>query len=162
MATCRYCNQPAGFLCRQHGQCCDLHAEGIREMTQLAAQAAGFNETALRSTLGAIATRAQATETISPGQWPRDGPRSSSTPCRTASPPGKRKQGPVPSGTGWPTGTSLLPPKTRRPSPRPGHSRTELPLGTPDYREGHSRPFSGNLTPFPGTRNKAPIGQALR
>ena len=31
-------------------------------MTQLAAQAAGFNETALRSTPGAIANRAQATD----------------------------------------------------------------------------------------------------
>ena len=49
MGTCRYCNQNAGFLRRQHGQCRDLHAEGIQEMTQLAAQAAGtagFNETA--------------------------------------------------------------------------------------------------------------------
>ena len=65
MATCRYCNQNAGFLRRQHGQCRDLHAAGIREMTQLAAQSAGtasFNETALRSTLRAIAARAQATE----------------------------------------------------------------------------------------------------
>ena len=60
-----YCNQKAGFLRRQHGQCRDLHAAGIQEMTQLAAQAAGtasFNETALRSTLRAIAARARATE----------------------------------------------------------------------------------------------------
>ena len=65
MATCRYCNQSAGFLRKQHGACRDLHATGIQEMTQLAAQAAGtsgFNETALRSTLQAIAARAQATE----------------------------------------------------------------------------------------------------
>ena len=65
MGTCRYCNQNAGFLRRQHGQCRDLHDAGIQEMTQLAAQAAGtasFNETALRSTLRAIANRAQATE----------------------------------------------------------------------------------------------------
>jgi hypothetical protein len=34
MGTCRYCNQSAGFLRRQHSQCRDLHAEGIREMTQ--------------------------------------------------------------------------------------------------------------------------------
>ena len=63
--TCRYCNQNAGFLRRQHGQCRDLHATGIREMTQLAAQATGtasFNETALRNTLRAIAARARATE----------------------------------------------------------------------------------------------------
>ena len=66
MATCRYCGQNAGFLRKQHGQCRDLHATGIQEMTQLAAQAAGtppvFNETALRSTLQAIADRARATE----------------------------------------------------------------------------------------------------
>ena len=65
MGTCRYCGQNAGFLRRQHGQCRDLHAAGIQEMTQLAAQAAGtagFSETALRSTLQAIANRAQATE----------------------------------------------------------------------------------------------------
>ena len=65
MATCRYCNQKASFLRRQHGQCRDLHTTGIQEMTQLAAQAAGtasFNETALRNTLGAIAARARATE----------------------------------------------------------------------------------------------------
>ena len=64
MGTCRYCNQSAGFLRKQHGQCRDLHTAGIQEMTQLAAQAAGtssFNETALRSTLQAIATRARAT-----------------------------------------------------------------------------------------------------
>ena len=48
MGTCRYCNQSAGFLRKQHSQCRDLHALGVREMTQLAAQAAGtasFNET---------------------------------------------------------------------------------------------------------------------
>ena len=64
MGTCRYCNQNAGFLRKQHGQCRDLHAQGIQDMTQLAAQAAGtsgFNETALRTTLQAIATRASAT-----------------------------------------------------------------------------------------------------
>ena len=66
MGTCHYCQQPAGFLRRQHGQCRDLHTTGVQEMTQLAAQAAGtagFNETALRNTLEAIATRARATET---------------------------------------------------------------------------------------------------
>ena len=64
MGTCRYCGQNAGFLRKQHGQCRDLHTTGIQEMTQLAAQAAStssFNETALRSTLQAIATRARAT-----------------------------------------------------------------------------------------------------
>ena len=65
MGTCRYCGQNAGFLRKQHGQCRDLHTAGIREMTQIAAQAAGspeFNETVLRSTLRAIATRAGVTE----------------------------------------------------------------------------------------------------
>ena len=65
MGTCRYCNQSAGFLRSQHSQCRDLHAEGVREMVQLAAQAAGtasFNETALRNSLQAIASRARATE----------------------------------------------------------------------------------------------------
>ena len=65
MGTCRYCNQNAGFLRKQHSQCRDLHAMSIQEMTQLSAQAAGtagFNETALRSTLQAIATMARATE----------------------------------------------------------------------------------------------------
>ena len=64
MGTCRYCGQNAGFLQKQHGQCRDLHAAGMQEMTQLAAQAAGtssFNETAIRSTLRAIADRARAT-----------------------------------------------------------------------------------------------------
>ena len=64
MATCRYCGQNAGFLRKQHGPCRDLHATGIQEMTQLAAQAAGttgFNEVALLSTLQAIADRARAT-----------------------------------------------------------------------------------------------------
>ena len=65
MATCRYCNHPAGFLRKQHGQCRDLHDRGIQEMVQLAAQAAGttgFNETALRGTLQVIVARARATE----------------------------------------------------------------------------------------------------
>ena len=65
MAACRYCNQNAGFLRKQHRQCRDLHDQGILEMAQLAAQAAGttgFNETALRGTLQAIANRARATE----------------------------------------------------------------------------------------------------
>ena len=55
----------AGFLRKQHGPCHNLHAAGIQEMTQLAALAAGtagFNETALRSTLQAIVARARATE----------------------------------------------------------------------------------------------------
>ena len=64
MGTCRYCNQSAGFLRKQHGQCRDLHAQGMRERPQLTSQAAGtagFNETALRNTLQSIATRARAT-----------------------------------------------------------------------------------------------------
>ena len=65
MGTRRYCGQNAGFLRKQHGQCRELHATGIQEMTQLVTQAAGtvgFNETALRSTLQAIATQARATD----------------------------------------------------------------------------------------------------
>ena len=63
--TCRFCNQSAGFLQKQHRQCRALHAQGMREMTRLAPQAAGtasFNETALRNTLQAIATQAKATD----------------------------------------------------------------------------------------------------
>ena len=49
------------------------------------------------------------------------------------------------------------PPKPHRPSPGPGHSRTKRTPGTPDlYREGHSKPFSGNLTRFPGTCIRMP------
>ncbi len=62
--TCRHCGQKTGLLQRDHTQCRQTHQAGIQEMTQLAAQAAGtssFNETALRSTLQAIATRARAT-----------------------------------------------------------------------------------------------------
>ena len=63
MGTCRYCNQSAGFLRKQHRPCQDLHAQSMREMTQLAAQAAGtagFSEKALRNTLQTIASRARA------------------------------------------------------------------------------------------------------
>ena len=62
--TCRHCGQKTGLLQRDHPQCRQTHQSGMNEMTQLAAQAAGtssFNETALRSTLQAIATRARAT-----------------------------------------------------------------------------------------------------
>ena len=65
MRTCKYCGQNAGFLRKQHGQCRELHEEGMQEMTQLAAQAAGspgFSEIALRQTLGAIAGRVCAAE----------------------------------------------------------------------------------------------------
>ncbi len=65
MGICRYCNQSAGFLRKQHSDCRELHTQGIREMTDLATQGAGtavFNETALRNTLQAIALRARATE----------------------------------------------------------------------------------------------------
>ena len=64
--TCRHCGQKTGLLQREHTQCRQTHRAGMNEMTQLAAQAAGtssFNETALRSTLQAIANRARATET---------------------------------------------------------------------------------------------------
>ena len=82
MGMCRYCNQNAGFLRKQHRQCRDLRSTGIQEMTQLAAQAAGttgFNETAHRSTLQAIAQRSRATgedidralEETSGKAWPR-------------------------------------------------------------------------------------------
>ena len=63
-ATCRYCDQNAGFLRKQHGQCRDLHTSGYQEMVQLAAQAAmghSFNETALRQSPSAIANRSRAT-----------------------------------------------------------------------------------------------------
>ena len=81
--TCRHCGQKTGILQRDHPQCRQTHQAGIQEMTQLAAQAAstgGFSETALRSTLQAIADRARATpEDISqaiadgwaPGRQPR-------------------------------------------------------------------------------------------
>ena len=62
--TCSYCGQKTGLLQRDHPQCRQTHQAGIQEMTQLAAQAAstgGFRETALRSTLQAIADRARAT-----------------------------------------------------------------------------------------------------
>ena len=55
MVKCRYCNQNAGFLRKQHGPCRDLHATGIQEITKLAAQAADthtFNEAAFRQILG--------------------------------------------------------------------------------------------------------------
>lgn len=63
MGICRYCNQSAGFLRKQHSDCRELHTQGIREMTDLATQAAGtagFNETALRNTLQAVALQAVA------------------------------------------------------------------------------------------------------
>ena len=65
MGACKHCGQNAGFLRKQHGQCRDLHATGVREMTHLATQSAGspgFSEVALRQTLRVIAGRAHATE----------------------------------------------------------------------------------------------------
>ena len=65
MGMCRHCGQKAGFLRKQHSQCRDLHAAGIQEMTQFAAQAAGahtFNEAAIRKTLGAIAQRSHTSD----------------------------------------------------------------------------------------------------
>ena len=64
-STCRHCGKRAGFLKQVHPDCQKAHTEGWDQMVQLAAQAAGtagFSETALRSTLRAIAARAQATE----------------------------------------------------------------------------------------------------
>ena len=64
MGMCRYCNQNAGFLRKQHRQCRDLRSTGIQEMVQLAAQAASahtFKEATLRQTLQAIAQRSRAT-----------------------------------------------------------------------------------------------------
>ena len=63
--TCRHCGQKTGLLQRDHTRCRQTHQAGMNEMTQLAAQVAGtasFDETALRKTLQAIATRAQATQ----------------------------------------------------------------------------------------------------
>ena len=31
MGTCQYCNQKAGLLRKQHPECRDLHATGVRE-----------------------------------------------------------------------------------------------------------------------------------
>ena len=62
--TRRHCGQKTGLLQRDHAQCRQTHQAGMNEMTQLAAQAVGtssFNETALRTTLQEIATRARAT-----------------------------------------------------------------------------------------------------
>ena len=121
MGTCRYCGQNAGFLRKQHGQCRELHAKGIKEMTELAALAAGtagFNETPLRSTLQAIADRARATEDeISQAPSPPAGPRASSTPCRTASSRPTRKRTSATFGTGWPTRTSQRHHRIHHPGP---------------------------------------------
>ena len=58
MGNCYYCNKNAGFLRKEHRQCGNQHEEGVREMTQLVAQAAGtldFRESALRQSLQSIA-----------------------------------------------------------------------------------------------------------
>ena len=100
MGTCCYCNQSAGFLRRQHSQCRDLHAEGVQEMVQLAAQAAGtasFNETSLRNTLQAIANRAKATEDDVSHAIPTTGPgRPSGTSQRGSLPGTSRASPPIP------------------------------------------------------------------
>ena len=65
LGTCLFRQRLTDFLQRQPWQCRDLHAQGIREMTEIAAQAAGttgFNEKALQNTLQPIAVRARATE----------------------------------------------------------------------------------------------------
>ena len=84
MAACRYCNQNAGFLRKQHRQCRDLHDQGILEMAQLAAQAAGtagFNETALRGTPSRPSRTGPAPpRTRSPRPSPTAGSKASSTP----------------------------------------------------------------------------------
>ena len=51
MGTCRYCDQNAGFLWKQHCPCRDLHSTAIQEMTQLPTQAASthsFKEASFR------------------------------------------------------------------------------------------------------------------
>ena len=63
MGICRYCQQPAGFLHWQHPQCRDIHTQGLREMTELAARAASgdaFSLAALRQSLQDIAERSHA------------------------------------------------------------------------------------------------------
>ena len=50
MGTCRYCNQSAGFLRKQHLLCRDLHSASIQEMNQLAAQTSD-TPTGRRSTM---------------------------------------------------------------------------------------------------------------
>ena len=61
---CRYCEQQAGVLQRDHPECRDTYQAGIQEMVSLVTKAAtdhSFNETALRQSLSAIANRSRAT-----------------------------------------------------------------------------------------------------
>ena len=58
--TCRFCNQKAGILRREHQGCRRTHQAGWNEMVQLAAQAAAsrtFDEKSLRLNLAEIARR---------------------------------------------------------------------------------------------------------
>ena len=62
---CRYCEQQAGVLQRDHPECRDTYQAGIQEMVSLVTKAAtdhSFNETALRQSLSAIANRSRATD----------------------------------------------------------------------------------------------------
>ena len=63
--TCRYCQQKAGILSRDHPECDHAHQSGWNKMVSLAAEAAtthSFNEAALRQSLTAIAQRSHATD----------------------------------------------------------------------------------------------------
>ena len=58
--TCRFCNQKAGILSREHPECCRTHQAGWDEMVRLAADAARsheFNPNSLRVSLAEIARR---------------------------------------------------------------------------------------------------------
>ena len=58
--TCRFCNQKAGILSREHSQCRRTFQTGWQEMVNLAAEAAKthqFDEKSLRLALAEIARR---------------------------------------------------------------------------------------------------------
>ena len=58
--TCQFCNQKAGMLSREHGQCRRTYDAGFQEMITLAADAARthtFDEKTLRLALVDIAKR---------------------------------------------------------------------------------------------------------
>ena len=71
---CRYRHQQTGVFHRNHQDCQETHQADWQEMVQLAAQAASadsFNETALRQSLQAIATRAGPPARTSTAPWRR-------------------------------------------------------------------------------------------
>ena len=60
MGNCRLCGEKAGFLRRLHSQCDSIRANGLQEMSELAARAVsapGIRETQLRSDLLDVAQR---------------------------------------------------------------------------------------------------------